>query len=351
MRAWRLQGPLPSGWEQAVEKSWETVFRWEALSPSSLASGWVRLRLSAAALNRRDAWIVAGLYPGIKYPVTLGSDGAGHIETLGPSVEDKWDGQLVLINPSLDWGPDARVQGEGYHIIGLPTDGTFATHVDVPATQVHVAPKHLTTLEAAALPLAGLTAYRALFVQGALEPGEKVLIPGIGGGVATLALQLAVAQGAQVWVTSSHPDKLAIAQKLGAAGGVLYTEPDWATTLAKSAGPFDLVLDGVVGDIFPVILEKLLAPAGRYVIYGATRGNPPRLDVRRLFWRQHKIIGSTMGSPADFEALLHFVAQHQIRPYLYRVFPLRELVPALVTMWRGQAIGKIVLDCRSGLES
>lgn len=345
MYAWRLWEPLPSGWEGAMEKSWAGVFRWQALSPPSLPSGWVRIRLKAAALNRRDAWIVAGLYPGIKYPVTLGSDGAGEVETVGDSVENLWNAKLVLINPSLDWGPDLRVQGPNYHILGLPMDGTFATHVDVPASQVYLAPSHLTAYEAAALPLAGLTAYRALFRQGQLQRGEKVLIPGVGGGVATLALQLAVAYGAEVWVTTSRPEKLATAQKLGAAGGVLYTDSDWASALAKAAGSFDLVVDGVVGELFPIVLEKLLAPGGRYVIYGATRGNPPRLDVRRLFWRQQKIIGSTMGSSEDFEALLDLVSRHQIRPYVYQVFPLSDLPKALLTLWKGQAIGKIVLDC------
>jgi zinc-binding alcohol dehydrogenase/oxidoreductase len=344
MEAWVLKGPLPAGWEQDVEKSWAKVLSWEPVPEKPLPPKWVRIQVAAAALNRRDAWIVAGLYPRIQYPAILGSDGAGWVVATGPETPNRWENKLVLINPSLEWGSDERVQGEHYHILGMPTPGTFATHVDVPASQVYEAPPGWSPQEAAALPLAGLTAYRALFVQGKLKAGEKVLIPGIGGGVALWALQLAVAAGAEVWVTTSTPEKLQIAQQLGASGGVLYTEEDWVSTLRKQAGSFDLIVDGVVGEVFQKLFEELLAPAGRYVIYGATRGNPPRLDVRRLFWRQQHLIGSTMGSPTDFENLLNFVQQNRIRPYIGRVYPAKDLSKALVDMWRGQQIGKLVLD-------
>jgi len=344
MQAWVLHGPLPKGWEKDVETSWRQALSWEGLGLPALKPGWVRVAVEAAALNRRDAWIVAGLYPRIQYPVVLGSDGAGRVVETGPETPHLWGNSLVLINPSLDWGPDQRVQSESYHILGMPTRGTFATHVEVPASQVYTAPPGWTPQEAAALPLAGLTAYRALFVQGALQAGEKVLLPGIGGGVATWALQLAVAAGAEVWVTTSTSDKLNIAQQLGAKGGVLYTAPDWVRTLQQQAGPFDLVVDGVVGEAFSVILEELLAPAGRYVMYGATRGNPPRLDVRRLFWRQQRLIGSTMGSSQDFENLLRFVQAKGIHPFIGRRYSAADLPTALLDMWSGQQIGKLVLD-------
>ena len=343
MKAWILKGPLPANWDKDVERSWASVLSWEAIEEKPLLSGWVRVAIQAAALNRRDAWIVAGLYPNIRYPVILGSDGAGQVVATGPSTPDLWEGRLVLINPSLEWGHDERVQGESYQILGMPMAGTFATHVDVPAAQVHLAPAGWSPQEAAALPLAGLTAYRAVFVQGGLKAGEKVLIPGIGGGVAMWVLQLAVAADAEVWVTTSSPDKLRIARQLGATDGVLYTEEGWTTTLKKKAGSFDLIVDGVVGEEFTKLFEELLAPAGRYVIYGATRGNPPRLDVRRLFWRQQRLIGSTMGSPADFQNLLKFVTEKNIRPYIGKVYPMQELPRALVDMWLGRQIGKSVL--------
>ncbi len=344
MKAWVLKGPLPQGWEKEVERSWSSVLSWENVEEKPLTPGWVRIAMEAAALNRRDAWIVAGLYPRIQYPVILGSDGAGRVIATGPNTPNPWENTLVLINPSLMWGPDERVQSESYHILGMPTAGTFATHVDVPAEQVYAAPAGWSAQEAAALPLAGLTAYRALFVQGGLQAGEKVLIPGIGGGVAIWALQLAAAAGAEVWVTSSSPQKLQVAHQLGATSGVLYTEEGWATTLQKQARTFDLIVDGVVGEGFTKLFEELLAPAGRYVIYGATRGNPPRLDARRLFWRQQRLIGSTMGSPTDFENLLRFVIEKTIRPYIGKVYPVQELPQALVDLWLGRQIGKSVLD-------
>ncbi len=344
MKAWVLKGPLPEGWESDIQRSWVQVLSWEAVEEKPLPAGWVRVAVQAAALNRRDAWIVAGLYPSIRYPAILGSDGAGQVVATGPSTPNPWGKALVLINPSLEWGSDERVQGEDYHILGMPSAGTFATHVDVPASQVYFVPEGWSALEAAALPLAGLTAYRAVFVQGGLQAGEKVLIPGIGGGVALWALQLAVAAGAEVWVTSSNPEKLKVARQLGATDGVLYTEDGWPSTLQKKAGTFDLIVDGIVGEVFPKLFEGLLAPAGRYVIYGATRGNPPRLDVRRLFWRQQRLIGSTMGSPTDFENLLKFVTEKNIRPYIGQVYPLQELPRALVDMWLGHQIGKSVLS-------
>lgn len=347
MWAWVLRGPLSADWEKDVEKSWASVLSWEEVGEKPLLPGWVRVKVEAAALNRRDAWIVAGLYPHIQYPVILGSDGAGRIVATGPDTPHRWGENLVLINPSLGWGSDERVQGEGYHILGMPTAGSFAQYVDVPASQVYAAPVGWSAEEAAALPLAGLTAYRAVFVQGGLKPGEKVLIPGIGGGVAIWVLQLASAAGAEVWVTTSSPEKLRVAQQLGARGGVLYTEENWAATLRQQAGSFDLIVDGVVGEGFVKLFEELLAPAGRYVIYGATRGNPPRLDTRRLFWRQQKIIGSTMGSPTDFEDLLRFVQEKGVRPFIGKVYPAKALPQALVDMWLGRQIGKLVLDFRT----
>ena len=169
------------------------------------AEGQVVIKLKAAALNRRDYWITVGLYPGIKPPVVLGSDGAGIVSACGAGVDPGWEGQEVILNPGIGWGGNPTVQSEGFHILGLPADGTFASEVVVPAEQLHRKPAGLTWEESAALPLAGVTAYRALFTQGNAAAGERILITGIGGGVATFALQFAVALGAEVWVTSSSP--------------------------------------------------------------------------------------------------------------------------------------------------
>lgn len=343
MYAWRLHASLPKGVIPTEEKVWKEVLRWEAVDSPSLLPTHVRVRIEAAALNRRDLWIALGLYPGIRYPAILGSDGCGEVIAVGAKVDPQWIGQRVLINPSLEWGPSERAQAESYHILGMPTWGTLAEYVDVPAENVHPVPAHLSQVEAAAVPLAGLTAYRATFVQGQVEAGQRVLVPGIGGGVAVWVLQLATAAGAEVWVTSSRPEKLQTAQRLGAQGGVLYTQPDWAKTLLHTAGPFDLIVDGVGGEAFGEYLS-LVAPGGRIVVYGATRGNPPAFDLRRLFWRQAHVIGSTMGSPRDFAALLEFITRKQLRPFVETRLPFSAFPEALTRLYRGDQMGKIVLS-------
>ncbi|MFN3432192.1 MAG: alcohol dehydrogenase catalytic domain-containing protein, partial [Candidatus Sericytochromatia bacterium] len=204
------------------------VLRLEQLPDPQPGPGEVLVRLEAAALNHRDVWIRKGLYAGIKVPVILGADGAGEVVAVGEGVDDSFVGWRVVINPGLDWGKDPRVQGPNFRILGLPDDGTYAELVTVPASSVHAIPSGLTVEEAAAIPLAGLTAYRALITRGQVAPDEKVLITGVGGGVATFALQLARFNGARVFVTSGLDEKLDRARALGAEGGVNYKESDWA---------------------------------------------------------------------------------------------------------------------------
>src|SRR3954447_5072452 len=179
----------------------------------------VLVRLKAAALNHRDVWIRKGLYAGIKLPVILGSDGAGEVAAAGAGVDAKLVGRKVVINPGLDWGDDERVQGPNFRILGLPDDGTYAELVRVPAGHVHPVPAGWSMEEAAALPLAGLTAYRAVVTRAEVKAGERVLVTGIGGGVSAFALQIAKSLGAKVYVTSGCDEKLARAAQLGADGG------------------------------------------------------------------------------------------------------------------------------------
>ena len=154
--------------------------------------GEVVVQLIAASLNRRDFWITQVLYPGIEPPVILGSDGAGKVVRVGDDVDPNCIGQSVVINPGLNWGDFQLAQANDFHILGLPSDGTFATEVCVPFTAIDEQPDHLSPIEAAARPLAGVTSFRALFAQGHLQAGENVLVSGIGGGVATFALQFAI---------------------------------------------------------------------------------------------------------------------------------------------------------------
>lgn len=300
----------------------------------------------AAALNRRDFWITQGKYPGIKLPAVLGSDGAGIVAAVGSAVDPKWLGKKVIINPSIEWGPRQEAQGRSFQILGMPEPGTFASQVHVAAEQLYEMPGHLDFEHAAAVPLAGLTAYRALFSQGGLQPGENVLVTGAGGGVASLAIQFAHAAGAKVIATSSIEAKRKKACDLGAIAAFNYREPNWANQLRQEVGEVQLVIDGSGGDTFASLLEAL-QPGGRLVNYGVTGGFPDSLDLFRLFWHQLRIIGSTMGSPRDFADMIAFVSKHRIEPVVDRVFPLAEGNMALAHLAEFGHFGKVVLSTQS----
>jgi NADPH:quinone reductase-like Zn-dependent oxidoreductase len=306
------------------------------------AAGEVLISLRAAALNHRDVWIKLGQYAGLKYPCIPGSDGAGVIAAVGAQVDPSWKGREVVINPAFNWGNSELAQGAGFSILGLPRDGTLAEQIAVPVEQVSLKPASLSWEEAAALPLAGLTAWRALITRAELHAGERVLISGIGGGVALFALQFAVAHGADVWVTSSSPEKIARAVALGAKGGANYSEPDWAARLAKAAGDFNVVFDSAGGPGFESLIE-LTAPGGRVVFFGATRGNPPVLPMRKIFWRQISLLGSTMGSPSDWQAMLQYYEQHHLKPVISDVIPFDRATDAFDLMERSGQFGKIVI--------
>lgn len=301
--------------------------------------------LKAAAINHRDWWIVQGLYARIRMPVILGSDGAGTVHSVGDVGMDEWLGREVIINPSLAWGTDPRAQDAAYRILGMPDNGTLAEYVKVPVASLMPKPAHMSMEEAAALPLAGLTAYRALFVQGRLRSDEAVLITGVGGGVASIALQMAVASGAQVVVTSSSDDKIARAVKVGARIGINTARENafkQAESDLRGVGGIDLVVDGIGGPLFNELLGTV-KPGGRVVVYGATAGNPPMIDLRRIFWKQITVQGSTMGTDENFRAMAAFVEAHRLRPPVDQVFPLINVRQAFERMKDAQQFGKIVI--------
>lgn len=303
----------------------------------------VIVELRAAALNRRDYWITQGMYPGIRLPMVLGSDGAGRVARIGDGVPHHWSGKEVVINPGLNWGPRAAAQGNDFRILGMPDYGTFADAVRVPASALAPKPEHLSWEEAAALPLSGVTAYRALVTQGQVQAGETVLITGIGGGVATFCLQFAKALGARVVVTSSSPEKLARALALGADGGFNYRSENWPREVQAKHGAVDLTVDGACGEGYSRLLD-LAAPGGRVVNYGATAGTPKRYDIFKVFWKQLHLIGSTMGSPDDFQRMLDLVTTHQLRPVIDRSLPLEAANEALQLMSNSSQFGKLVLS-------
>ncbi len=298
--------------------------------------------IRAAALNHRDLWIKLGQYAGLKWPCIPGSDGAGMVTAVGAGVDAAWVGREVILNPALDWGDSLDAQGPKVSILGLPRDGTLAERVAVPVGQLTAKPAHFSWEEAAALPLGGLTAWRAVVTRAAVLPGERVLVTGIGGGVALLALQFAVGHGAEVWVTSSDAGKLARAVALGARGGANYTQPGWAADLLKQSGGFDVIVDSAGGEGFADLID-LAKPGGRIVSYGATRGNPSTLTLRKLFWRQLSLLGSTMGMPVEFAAMTQYVTMHRLKPVVSDTIPFDRAGEAFDLMERGGQFGKIVL--------
>jgi NADPH:quinone reductase-like Zn-dependent oxidoreductase len=252
----------------------------------------------------------------------------------------------VVVYPALDWGDDPRLPGKNFRVLGMPEDGTFAEQICIPRDHIFPMPAHLTWEQAAALPLAGLTAWRVLFSRCQLKRGEKVLITGIGGGVALTALQLALSAGATVFVTSSSPDKIEKAVNMGAKNGFLYNEPGWDQRLKQETGGVDLIVDSAAGDGFAAF-PALCAPGARIGVYGGSLGKVNGLSMQPVFWKQISILGSTMGSPQEFGDMLDFVIRHKIMPVVDSVFPLAEGNRAFERMSQGAQFGKIVLSITS----
>lgn len=304
-------------------------------------AGYVRVRLHAAALNHRDVYITEGKYAKIVYPAILGSDGCGVV------IESPADSSLlnkrVVIDPSMNWDGDDQAQGPGFTVLGMPTQGTLAEEICVPLKHVHEAPSHLSDLQAAALPLAGVTAWRALMHQGRLLAGQTVLITGIGGGVALAAMQFAVAAGARVLVSSTSDAKITRAIELGAAKGFSVTHNGWSKA-ASAEGPVDLIVDSVGGEYINDY-TNIVRPGGRIVVYGASRGVVPSLNIHRIFWKQIHLIGSTMGTAGNFLDMLTFVTNHNIVPVVDSEFTLNDAPSAFDRMKQAQQFGKIVVRC------
>ncbi len=312
----------------------------------------VRVRIHAAALNRLDLWVVGGL-PGIRYqfPHILGADGAGVVESVGPGVTGFAPGDRVLINPGVSCGEcEWCLAGEqplcpAFGVLGEHRPGTLAEYVVVPARNLARVPDGLGWAEAAALPLATLTAWRMLVTRAALRPGETVLIWGIGGGVAQAALQVARLVGAEVFVTSSSDEKLARARALGADHLLNHAKVDVARevrALTQRRG-VDVVVDSVGEATWDQSL-RALARKGRLVTCGGTTGPEVTTDVRKLFWYQWSILGSTMGSDAEFRAIVELAGRGRLRPPVDAVVPLERGREAFARLASGAQTGKIVIE-------
>jgi NADPH:quinone reductase-like Zn-dependent oxidoreductase len=303
--------------------------------------GEVVIDLRAAALNRRDLRVIAGGWPGVKAPVVPGSDGAGVVRSVGSGVSGPAEGDEVLILPSLDWGDDPSVLGPHFRILGGPDDGTFAEQVRVPAENVFAKPARFSFEEAAALPLAGLTTWRALFTRGRLRSGESVLVQGAGAGTSTFAVQFARAAGARVFVTSSSAEKIAHAVTLGAEAGYDYTAEGWEQELAeRTGGGVDLVMDSA--GTWQASAASVRS-GGRIVFFGATKGPTTEVDIRALYFKQVDLLGTMMGSPGDFRALLRAAGTQDWTPIVDSARPLAETGEALARMQASEQFGKLVL--------
>jgi NADPH:quinone reductase-like Zn-dependent oxidoreductase len=306
-------------------------------------AGEVLVQVKAAALNRRDYWITVGKYAGIKYPTILGSDGAGIVAEVGEGVDSSLIGKEVIINASHNYGDNPEFQGKDFKILGLPDDGTFAEYVKVKAEYLYDKPAHLSWEQAAAIPLAGLTAYRALFTKGMAKKGDKVLIVGAGSGTGTFLIQWAVAAGCEVYTTSGSAEKIALTIGLGAKAGVNYKDADWDEQLKMLAGGFDVVIDSALGEGFAKIPD-LCNPGAHIVTFGGTAGNFPEFNARKFFYKQLHLSGSMMGTVEEFEAMLKMVDEHQIIPVVDEVFSMDQAKEAFAKMEHSTQFGKIVIS-------
>lgn len=290
----------------------------------------VLMKITASALNHRDIWITKGQYPGIKLGAIMGADACGI-----------WENKEYIINPGLYWGDNESFQSIDFRVLGVPDDGTFAEYIRIKKSYLFEKPTFLSVEEAAALPLAGVTAYRALINKTNPKAGEKVLISGIGGGVALFAMQFALALGCEVFVTSGSSDKIAKAISLGAKGGYLYHEQDWSKRLMNEIGGVDVVIDSAAGANFNNLV-KVCNPGARISFYGGSHGKIDGLNPQLVFWRQISIYGSTMGSELDFDQMLKFVNKHKIKPIIDEVFNFNDLHLGFEKMEAGKQFGKIV---------
>jgi len=319
------------------------VLRLDSAPDPEAGPGEVVVALRAAALNRRDVFLRKGIAPS-PLPVIPGSDGAGVVRSLGAGVSGVAEGDEVVILPSLGWGGGEDAPEPGFRILGGPDDGTYAELIRIPAANVRPRPSRLSWEESAALPLAGLTAYRALVSRARIRPGETVLVIGIGGGVATIALHIARSAGCRVIVTSSSREKLDRARDLGAAGGVDYSEGDWPAAVRDLTGGrgVDVVVDSVGSTWADSV--ACLRPGGRAVVFGGTGGGKVELTVRPVTMGQVSLLGTTMGSPRDFAGLLAAVRHQDWAPVIDSVRPLAEAAAAHEREEAAEHFGKLVLS-------
>jgi NADPH:quinone reductase-like Zn-dependent oxidoreductase len=310
------------------------VLRYEDAPDPVAGPGEVLIELRAASLNRLDIWLRRGL-PSAPKPRILGADGAGVVVGLGEGVDRFAEGDEIVINPGLE---------DGARIVGEHMDGTHAELIALPAENIYPLPAGLSFEEAASFPLVFETAYRMLVTRAGLRAGEWVFVWGIGSGVATGSLQVAKALGARVIVTSSSDEKLTRAKELGADATVNHTEADVAEAVREATDGHgaDIVVEHVGEATWKTSLQ-VAAAGGRVAVCGATSGPNPPANLHRIWWKQLTILGSTMGTRDDFEAVYALVADGKAKPVVDTVFPLAEAAAAHEHLEAGRQLGKVVL--------
>jgi NADPH:quinone reductase-like Zn-dependent oxidoreductase len=343
----------------------QLTFRADLPEPVVANATDVRVRVHAAALNHLDLFVLDGL-PGVTIapPWVMGADAAGVVDQVGSEVRGVAIGDFVIINPGISDGTCPYcLAGEQslclhFQLLGEHRPGTFADYVVVPASNVRAVPAPpaddpkratATVAAAAAFTLATLTAWRMVVTRAQVAAGENVLIWGIGGGVAQAALQIAKARGARVWVTSGHANKLERAREMGADEAINHrtTEVGRAIRDRTNKRGVDVVVDTVGQATWPQSLTAL-GRAGRLVTCGATSGPMVETDLRRMFWNQWTLMGSTMGNESEFDAIAAEFRAGRLRPIVDQVLPLAAGQAAFARLKSDAQFGKIVLDCRVG---
>src|SRR4051812_16750807 len=320
-------------------------------TPHVVEPGDVRVRVRAAAINHLDVFVIGGL-PGVTItpPWILGTDGSGVIDEVGAGVTSVKIGDRVVINPGIsDRSCEYCKAGEQplcprYGILGEHHPGTMAEYVVVPAANVRRISADVPDTEAAAFTLAALTAWRMVVTKAAVQAGEHVLIWGIGGGVAQAAMRICLQRGATVWVTSSDDAKLQRARALGASETINHKDADVGKVIRERTGKrgMNVVVDNVGEATWPQSLGAL-GRGGRLVTCGGTSGPRVETDVRRLFWNQWTIMGSTMGNDREFEAVVSAMHEGWLRPIVDEVYGLADGRKAFERLERGAQFGKLVL--------
>ena len=312
----------------------------------------VLIKVHSAALNRLDLFVATGL-PGTPpaFPHVVGSDGAGVVHQVGSQVGAVQEGDRVMVNPALSCGecPACR-EGQDIlcarlRVLGEHAPGSCAEYIVIPARNLAVVPAEMPWAEAAAFSLATLTAWRMLKTRAGLTAGETVLIWGIGGGVAMAALQIAKLLGARVIVTSGSEAKLEKARRLGADHAINHHGSDIKSEVRQLTSGLgaDVVVDSVGEQTWSRSL-RALRRGGRLVICGATTGPNVSLDLRRLFWHQWSILGSTLGSSGEYAEIVRHAAEGRLWPIIDSVVPLGQGRAAYQRLERGEQIGKLVIE-------